>query len=76
MTAVALNDFHSVHNTLSANEVRSRLTETEKVMDTYLARITRLQMVLQLEEARLLRSQEEYNELQTLLTDSLLHDSE
>jgi hypothetical protein len=67
MTALAKNDFQLLQSTLSVNEIRERLVETEKMMDSYLARITRLQLLIQLEEARLLRSQEEYQQLQILL---------
>ncbi len=69
MAATAFNDFQSVQCALSTSELRSRLKETEKMMDAYLARITRLQMIIHLEESRLLRSQEEYHQLQTLLVD-------
>ena len=63
MSAVAYNDFQLIQSTLSINEVRDRLAETEKMMDAYLARITRLQMLLNLEETRFLQAQEESQQL-------------
>lgn len=67
MGAVTQNGVQLIKSTLSLNEVRERLVENERIMDSHLARITRLQMLLNLEEARLRRSQEEQNELRMLL---------
>lgn len=70
MSAVAYNDFQLIQSTLSINEVRDRLAETEKMMDAYLARITRLQMLLNLEETRFLQAQEESQQLQALIANA------
>lgn len=67
MNAVSTNGIQLIQSTLSSNEIRDRIVENERIMDSHLARITRLQMLLNLEEARLVRSQEEQNELRTLL---------
>lgn len=67
MTALAQNDASVIQSTLSASEMQEQLLETERQMDAYLARITRLQMLLHLEESRLLTAQEEFQELKTLL---------
>lgn len=72
MVAIAHNDFQLIQSTLSVTEVRDRLSETEKMMDAYLARITRLQMLLNLEETRFLQAQEEFHQLQTLASNSEL----
>lgn len=67
MATIARNDFQLIQSTLSTHEVRDRLAETEKMMDAYLARITRLQMLINLEEARFLQAQEEYQQLGLLV---------
>lgn len=67
MSAVSSHEVQLIKNTLSITEVRDRLVENERMMDTYLARITRLQMLLSLEEARLSRSQDEHAELRVVL---------
>lgn len=70
MSVVNLSNFQPVHSTpLNASQVHHQLAEHERIIDSHLVRITRLQMLLNLEEARLLRSQEEQRELRSLLKD-------
>lgn len=48
-------------------EIYDQMSSNERVMDSYLTRITRLQMLLNLDELRLLQSQEEQEALRELL---------
>ena len=68
MNTVNINYCQSERNQLSsANQAHDQLAEHDRIIDSHLVRITRLQMLLNLEEARLLRSQQERRELRVLL---------
>lgn len=67
MSALKVENFQPIYTTLSVEEIRERLTENERMQDAYLSRITRLQMLLQLEESRLLEAQSESRELRMML---------
>ncbi len=67
MSALKVEKFQPTYTTLSVEEIRERLTENERMQDAYLSRITRLQMLLQLEETRLLEAQSESRELRIML---------
>ena len=71
MSAVNLSHFQSMPAGLvDADRLHTQLAEHDRIIDSHLVRITRLQMLLNLEEARLLRSQEEQRELRSLLADN------
>ena len=71
MSAVNLSHFQSMPaGLLDADQLHTQLAEHDRIIDSHLVRITRLQMLLNLEEARLLRSQEEQRELRSLLADN------
>lgn len=67
MSAVKVDTFQPIYTALSAEEIRERLSENERMQDAYLSRITRLQMLLNLEETRLLNTQMEHRELHMML---------
>lgn len=54
-------------NDTNEKTIKIQLVESEKTIDVHLARITHLQRLLDLEEARLLRSQAEHQELRAML---------
>lgn len=64
MNLINTNYCQSVDNkSLNTNQAHEQLAEHDRIIDSHLVRITRLQMLLNLEEARLLRSQKERREL-------------
>lgn len=64
-------NFSHVHvsqtGSLNTNQIQDQLAEQDRIIDSHLVRITRLQMLLHLEEARLIRSQQEQRELRSIL---------
>lgn len=64
MSLINMTYCQSIDSKLSnTNQAHEELAEHDRIIDAHLVRITRLQMLLNLEEARLLRSQKERREL-------------
>lgn len=55
-------------DSIKEKAIKIQLIESEKTIDVHLARITHLQKLLDLEEARLLRTQAEHQELRAMLS--------